>query len=326
MTAPPRYAQRIARLPDVFEVLASCPDGMPLTTLAARFDVPVDELREDLLAFFTADVGVLLGLSRPSVLEFLGAGGDEEDPNLAEVVRIVEERPSDELGVEYVDASELALVYTAARALLDLDPQDEDLAGAIKVLTETMTGEELSPGRPKIWNRPLEPLRDAAQAHRRVRISYSRSWWVGLIDRVIEPYRLVQTRRGWEVDAGPPDSDGHLRSYLLSNVRSFEVLDETVEPPPDLAARLVAQRSTTSVQVRLPHSARWAADMYAEQVTVVDDDEATVVLDLELLPPVEHRVGLLLLTSGPDSAVLEPARLVAAGPALARELLQHHRG
>jgi proteasome accessory factor C len=322
----PKYAQRIARLPAVFEQLAAHPDGLPLDELAGRFRVSTDELRQDLLAFFTADVAVLLGLSRPHVLEFLGAEGDEEDPNEAGIVRIVDERPTDELGVEYVDASELALVYTAAHALLEIEPEDKDLAAAIDVLTETMVGEPLPQDAGAVWNRPLEPLQEAAQRHRRVRIDYSRSWQVGVIDRVVDPYRLVQTRRGWEVDAGPPDEDGRLRTYLLSNIRSFEVLDDTFEPPADLPVLLEQQRTTKPVQVRLPHSARWAADMYAEQVTVVDDDEATVVLDLDLLPPLEHRVGLLLLASGPDAAVLEPARLVAAGPALASELLAHHRG
>lgn len=321
----PKYAQRIARLPKVFELLAAHPAGLPLTDLAARFDVPVDELRQDLLAFYTADVGGLLDLFRPPVLEFLGPDGDDDDPNSAEVVRLVEERPSDELGVEYVDASEMALVYTSARALLDIEPEDEDLAGAVDVLTETMLGTAVPLSDPGSWNEPLVPLRDAVRSKRRVRIEYSRSWQVGVSERTIEPYHLVQTRRGWEVDAGPPDDDGALRTFLLSNIRSVEVLDETFEPPSDLSARLQAQRTTTPVQVRVPHSARWAADMYAEQVTVVADDEATVVLDLELLPPLEQRVGMLLLVSGPDAAVLEPAGLIAAGPALARELLAHHR-
>lgn len=77
--------------------------------------------------------------------------------------------------------------------------------------------------------------------------------------------------------------------------------------------------------MRIPHAARWAADFYAEQATVVDDDETAATLDLELLPPVKHRIGLLLLVAGVDAWVLDPARLLAAGPKLAGELLEHHR-
>lgn len=322
---PPKYAQRVARLPKALSILGVHPDGLSLADLAGRVGAPPEELRADLLAYFTADLGGLLGMSRPSVLEFLGPDGDEADPNHAEIVRIVEEGPLDELGVEYVDAAELGLIYSAARALQDIDPDDADIAGALDVLAETMFGEPLAPSRPRSWNRPLESLQDAAQGHHRVEIVYSRAWDVGVTTRVIDPYRLVQTRRGWEVDAGPPDENGRLRTFLLSNLRSHEVLEETFEVPADLEARLEEQRTTRTVRMQVPHGARWAADVYAEQVRVVADDELSVTLDLDLLPPLERRVGLLMLAAGPDARVIDPARLVACGPQLAAELLAHHR-
>lgn len=325
MAAPPKYVQRIARLPRVFELLAAHPSGLPVVALASRLDVPPDELRQDLLAFFTADLGGLLGMSRPAALEFVGPDGEDEEPTTAEIVRIVDERSGDELGVEYVDASSLALIYTAARALLDIDPSDRDLAGAVGVLTETMFGTPLAETVREPWHGPLEGLQDAVRDRRQVRIVYSRSWTPGVMERVIDPYRLVQTRRGWEVDAGPPDPDGRLRTFLLSNIRSATVLSSEFTQPSDLEARLGAQRSTTTVRVRLPHAARWAADFYAERVRVVGEGEVSFTADLDMLPPVDGRVGLLLLAAGLDAAVLEPASLVAAGPARAAELLAHHR-
>lgn len=323
---PPKYAQRVARLPEVFALLAAHPNGLALTDLGERLGAPAEELRADLLAFFTADLGGLLGLSRPSVLEFVGPDGRDEDPNRAEIVRIVDERPSEELGVEYVDAASLGLVYASARALLEVEPQNEDLGGALDVLAETLFGEALEPSETPSWHRPLEPLQEAARDRRRVRIVYSRSWYLGVTERVIDPYLLVQTRRGWEVDAGPPDADGTLRTFLLSNVREFEVLDEAFEPPVDLAAKLEAQRATRTVCVRIPHAARWAADMYAEQVRVIEDDELTVTLELDLLEPVERRVGLLLLAAGEDASVVSPPRMIQSVSAIAGELLAHHRG
>jgi hypothetical protein len=116
-----------------------------------------------------------------------------------------------------------------------------------------------------------------------------------------------------------------VRTYLLSHIRSVEVLEETFVPPPDVETRLAAQRTTTTVRMELPHSARWAADMYAEAVLTVEDGDDTVVADLALLPPVERRVGLLMLAAGGDVRVLSPAALVSSGPALAAELLDHHR-
>ncbi len=321
----PRYVARIARLPEVFERLVAHPDGLSLDVLAGDLGVPVEELREDLLAFYTADISseLMMGLSRPDVIEFVGP--DDDDPTTAERVRLVADRPSEELGVEYVDAAELALVYTAARALLDMEPDNADLAGALEVLTETMYVDPQIPqvGTP-VWNRPLAPLQEAQRTRRAVRIDYSRAWSHGVGGRVIHPYRLVQTRRGWEVDAGPPDAEGQLRTFLLSNIRSVELLDETFEAPDDLDARLETQRETTRVRVLVPHAARWAADMYAERVTVVDDDEETASLDLDLLPPLDRRVGLLLLAAGPEAFVVEPAELGAAGVVAAEELLVHH--
>ncbi|RNL65394.1 WYL domain-containing protein [Nocardioides marmoriginsengisoli] len=321
---PPKYAQRFARLPEVFTILAAHPNGLPLATLAARVGAPPAELRADLLAFFTADLNGFLGLTRPPTLDFLGPDGSDVDPNDAEVVRLSDDRQRDELGVEYVDARELGLIYNAALALQEIDPDDPHLQGALDVLAETMVGQPIESETAS--GTGLELLQDAARDHRRVRIVYSRAWSEGVIDRVIDPYRLVQTRRGWEIDAGPPDADGQLRTYLLSNLRSYDVLDESFEPPADLEARLVEQRSTRTVRVRVPHAARWAADMYAEQVTVVGDDEEDVTLDLELLAPVERRVGLLLLAAGADARVVDPPGMISALADVAQQLLAHHRG
>lgn len=320
-----KYARRVARLPAVFELLAAHPDGLSVADLAGQLGIPGEELREDLLAFFCADTGGLLGLSRPPVLEFVGTDGDDEDPATAEVVRIVDERPAEELGVEYVDAGELALVFTAARAMLDIDPGDSDLAGAVAVLTETMFGTDTEPAQARTWELPLEPLQDAVQQHRTAHIVYSRSWLPGVVERDIDPYRLVQTRRGWEVDAGPPDEQGRLRTYLLSNVRSVRLGDASFEPPADLGRRLAGQRQTATVQVRVPHTGRWAADMYAEEVTVVGEDESSVTLELAMLPPVAQRVGLLILAAGDDTVVIDDPALLQASLRLADELLAHHR-
>lgn len=323
----PKYVERISRLPGVFEHLLAHPDGMPLRQLADDFHVDPDVLREDLLAFYAADVApdLLLGLMRPGVLEFLGPDGDDEDPLAAEIVKISDPRSIDELGVEHVDASELALIYTAATSLLDVEPDNDDLAAAIDALSETMLGDAAPDGAgPAPWNRLLEPIAEGQKRRVRVDIVYSRAWEVGVSKRTIEPYRLVRTRRGWEVDAGPIDERGTMRTFLLSNIREAHVGDETFELPDDLDRRLEEQRATTVVRVEIPQSARWAADMYAEQVTVIDDRETAVELELALLPPLEHRLGLLMLAAGSDARVLEPGDLAGCHVALARRLAAHH--
>lgn len=327
MSTSPRYVARIARLPQVFEQLARHPEGLALETLAADFGTTVAELREDLLAFYTADLGTEWLSARPDVLEFLGPEGTAVDPGTAGIVRIAADGPAD-LGVEYVDAGELGHVYTAALALLDIEPGNTELADAIDVLAETMFGEPEAAGAAVVpdWNRLLPQLQRAREQRRAVRIVYSRAWHPGVSEREIEPYHLVQTRRGWEVDAGPVGADGSLRTYLLSNIRSAEVLERTFEVPADVEELLAAQRATTRVKVVLPQSARWVADFYAERVTFVRDDHEHAEVDLELLPPVGPRVGRLLLVAGPDAFVVDPPALQAEAAAAAEELIAHHRG
>jgi proteasome accessory factor C len=159
-----------------------------------------------------------------------------------------------------------------------------------------------------------------------VRISYSRQWSPGFSERVIEPYRVVRTRRGWEVDAGPPDDVAAVRTFLVSGIVDCAVTDETFGTPADLDVRLAAQRRASSVEVVVPQSARWAVERFAEATAVLDDDEEDVALRADLLPPVAARLGLLLLCCGPDAFVTAPESLRNAGVEAAKQLLAHHSG
>lgn len=330
MTPAPQFVRRFARLPAILSLLERHPDGLSIPQVALAMDAPVDEVREDLLAFYTADVtpDQLFGLTRREIIDFLSPAGEVVDPNEAEVVRLTDPRPTEELGVEYVDAADLALLYTSARDLQALEPDDPDLAGAVEVLRGALLGPQrhTSTTGDRTADELARTLQEATRAHQRVEITYSRAWRLGVSTRVIEPYRLLRTRRGWEVDAGPLHEDGSIRSFLLSNVRSATVLDETFEVPlgADEAVRL--NRATQTVRVRLPQRARWVADRFAEGVVVVDDDEDVVTLDLALLPPLQHRLGLLLVVAGPEASAVSPPELTQAGAEVAAELLAHHRG
>jgi proteasome accessory factor C len=71
-----------------------------------------------------------------------------------------------------------------------MEPDNEDIQGAIDVITETLFGEAGAPAPPVAaarWNRPLPVLQQAREERRRVRIVYSRSWVHGVGERVIEP-------------------------------------------------------------------------------------------------------------------------------------------
>ena len=65
-------------------------------------------------------------------------------------------------------------------------------------------------------------------------------------------------------------------------------------------------------------------ERHAESAEVLQEDEESVKLRANVLPPIRHRVGLVLLIAGRDAFVTEPADLRDAGRDLARELLAHH--
>jgi len=71
--------------------------------------------------------------------------------------------------------------------------------------------------------------------------------------------------------------------------------------------------------------ARWAVELYAESAALLAEDESSVTLRAQLLPPVEQRLGLLLLAAGAEALVVEPTDLIDARRAMARTLLEHHK-
>lgn len=323
--AGPKFLQRIARLPEVINLLRAYPEGLSLHDLSAQFDTDVEILRQDLVTYLDLESwGWSMDIFRRPAIEFVQPDREPAtDGSGRTVVRIVSDGLPG-LGVEHLTAGDLAVIYTAGAALLDVAPDDSDLADALGVLAETMYGEPSSVPYVGDWNRYLRELQNAQEQHRKVKIVYSRAWSQGVNERVIEPLRLLQTRRGWEVDAGPVGPEGNLRTYLLSNIRSAEVLDETFEPPVGAQTLLERQRKTTTVRLVLTQDGRWAARLYAERVTVVDQDEETVIVDLELLAPVGQRVGLIMLASGPDTRVLSSGAVLPEAIGLVETLLEHH--
>jgi proteasome accessory factor C len=195
------------------------------------------------------------------------------------------------------------------------------LAGALDQLTRTLlSGID---GDTPYGGSFAAVLRQAARERRRVRIDYWRAWRPGTGSRVIEPYRVVSTRRGFEVDAGPLDQGGEIRTFLVSGIRALEILDDRFQRPADVAQRIERSRSLTQVRLVVPRERSWVVERFAERVRVARaDDDLEVVADL--LPPVTDRVGLMMTIAGPEAFVVEPPALCDAAAEVARRLLAHH--
>jgi hypothetical protein len=318
-----RFVAQLAELPRLLESL-SYHRAVPMDVLAAEVGMDERRVREVLVSYFMTDeTEDRRGWVPP--LRFLDASGEDADPATAPLVELTSDIATNDLAFRYSPVETWARTYRTARNQLHLEPENSLLEGALEKLRGAID-DEMRPSS-AISRRPDGPAawHHAAQEHRRVAIRYARTWRPGTTERVVDPYRVIRTRRGWEVDAGPPDDQRRIRTYLLSGVLSATVLDETFEPPEDLVALLVAQRRTTAVEFVLPPEEVWVVERLAERIEEVQRDDDDVVIRAYFLEPVPERVATALVTAGPRAMVVDK-ELMDAGRDLARELLRHHRG
>lgn len=316
-----RFAERIGTLSNALTILELHPEGLPLAQLAAELDTATESLRQTLLAYYVADVAEHAGFRLP-VIEFVGGDGDDE-PAWGDVVRVVSPDPERELGVEHLTAEQLGALHGAGSDLLALEPDNDVLRSALEAF-ETSLWPVTSSDSADVGAEIAAKVNRAAQERRRVRIVYARAWHPGTAERVIDPYRVIRTRRGWEVDAGPADKAARIRTFLASGIRELSLLEETFERPGNVDDLVSAQRSAVEVEFVLPQTGRWAVERFAESVTVLQDDEESVKVRAALLPPVEQRAGLILISCGPEAFVMAPSSMLNSGATVAQQLLDHH--
>lgn len=317
------YGDRIAGLPELLQALYYHPRGMTFAALADEVGRSERDVRETLRAYHLTDLARYLPdlVARPEVVEFFGGDADADgDPLRAPKVRLVAADPGQELGIAYTSLTDLARCYRIASYAIDLDPGNEVLASATAKLQHALLpGVFVEPA--ESWEH-LGELQAAITEHRRVRLTYARFWSPQIEEMIIEPYRVIRTRRGWELDAAPGDERSELRTYLLSNVRALATLPETFTVPADLATMITRHRTETAVVLEIPHDARWAVDTYAERVELLSDGVETARLRVFVLQPVRLRVGLMIVVGGPTARVIAPDDLVAAGAEVAVEMLR----
>lgn len=315
-----RFVRHLAELPAVLEAL-SYHEAVRMSLLADEVGMTEAKVRELLVSYFMTDEPPdRRGWVPP--LEFVDEAGRESDPAAAPMVRLTSDIVTNDLAFRYSPVATWAYTYRVARDELHLNPDNSLLEGALEKLGRVIddvpdTGPvaDALPEGPAAWHR-------AATDRRRVAIRYARAWRPGTTERVVEPYRVVRTRRGWEVDAGPADDDGRLRTYLLTGMLDATLLDETFDPPEDLVAMLVRQRRTTPVDFVLPPEEVWVLERLAEKTEEIRRDEEDVEIRAWFLEPVRERVAAALVTAGPRALVVDK-NLMDAGRQLALSLLSH---
>jgi proteasome accessory factor C len=165
----------------------------------------------------------------------------------------------------------------------------------------------------------------AVAGRRLLRIEYYKPNEDEFIERVVEPYALINGREGWYVASFDPSRDD-VRHFRLDRVKSAEALKERYTPRPEVdpAADVDGWPRTGEVpasrQARVwisPGRARWAREERAVAETLTD---GAVIVELAFAGT-DWLVREVLKEAG-DAVVLEPADAREAVLAAALKLRQ----
>jgi hypothetical protein len=274
---------------------------LPLGQLAGMLGQPVAQVRAELAAFNDVDTSDLL---LDPMFTITPAGGWPEDDRIpdpapadTDVVAFSPAVAGPDVGLAHVDAGTLGPLLAAADQLSTLEPGNLALAAAVDSLrTALLAGVT---GHAAYRTRTAAVFQHAATTQRAVRITYASAWIPKVTTRTIHPYRVVSTRRGYEIDAGPLDDQGKPRTFLITGIRDYRLLDHTFDLPPEAAEAVAANRTLSAVSGIAPHRSMWAVRHWAERVDQSHADADDVAFTAWLLPPVAERVALIGLAGGP---------------------------
>jgi hypothetical protein len=298
---------------------------LPLGRLAELLGRPAAEVRAELTAFNDVDT---TGLVLDPMFMITPAGGWPEDdtvpdpdPADTDVVAFSPSVAGPDLGLAHVDAGTLGPLLAAADQLSTLEPGNLPLASAVDTLrTALLAG---LTGHAAYRTRTAAVFQHAAATRREVRITYSSVWTAKVTTRTIHPYRVVSTRRGYEIDAGPLDDQGRPRTYLITGIRDYQLLEHAFAVPAGADEAIEANRTLTPVTGVAPHRSMWAVRHWAERVDQAHSDADDVAFAAWLLPPIPQRVAVICLAGGPGIDIDDTALSQAASD-LATDLLRHH--
>lgn len=295
--------ERIPRLLALVPYLEAHP-GISAAAAAADFGITEAQLRRDLdllwvcglpghgpgdlidLSFEGDTVSVIFdaGMSRPLRLT------QDEALALAVALRTLAALP----GVTDRDAVDRALAKVERAAGTPVD------TAAVEVAIDST----------ERWQ-PV--LQRALERGRAVLLRYYTAARDETTERVVDPLRLVEFDGPAYLEAWCRRAEG-MRLFRLDRIETAEVLDEPAAAPPDARLRdlsdgvFAAAPEHLLVRLRVGQSYAWVGDYYpSETITELSDG-----YDIRLRVADPGWVKALVLGSGGEVSVLEPADLVAA--------------
>lgn len=315
----PKTADRLGTMLVVVPYLVQHP-GSRLGEVAELFGTAPEQLRRDL------DLLFMSGLPPYGPGDLIDVDVDEDDriwitmaDHFARPLRLTR----NEALALYVRGTELV----ATPGL----PQAPDLAGALTKLRETLGPETLdAEGLIEVTGGGVAPdhldlLREAAQAHHRVRIEYFAASSGAWSTRLIEPEAVFPSLGNWYVAAWDRGADAE-RLFRADRVRTAVDTGEAFEPRGLAGAGrdlYTPGDDDVPVRLRLHGGARWIAEYYATVDAVEREDGS-----LEVTLPARRLewIAKLLLRVGPDAEILEPDALREELHELAERTMARYRG
>jgi proteasome accessory factor C len=289
--------------------------GTSLDAASRLFDVPAAQLRKDL------DLLFLSGLPPYGPGDLIDVDIDEDGcvwismaDHFARPLRLTRQEA---LAVS-VRATELLATPGV--------PEAPALAGALEKLRDALGDDTLGDaagiegepaGRAPVH---LGVLRDAAAAHRRVRIDYAAASTGERSHRSIDPEAVFASAGHWYAVAWDVDADGE-RLFRVDRVVSAEPTGDTF-PARGLegATRPLYSPGAddTAVRLLLRPPARWVAEYYATTDVKVREDGS-----VEATFPAKQTgwIARLLLRLAPDAEAIDPPELAGDVRDLARRAL-----
>ena len=297
--ASAKVEERLARMLVVVPYLVQHP-GTSLEEASSLFGAPESHLRRDLQLLFLA------GLPPYGPGDLIDVDIDEDGrvwigmaDHFARPLRLTRQ----EAVAVYVRATELAATPGLPQAPA-LEAALGKLRGALGADT-LGDAEAIAAAEAGAAPQHLDEVREAAEAHRRLRIAYAAASTGERTERTVDPEVVFASSGRWYVAAWDVDVDDE-RLLRIDRIDALEPTGTSFEPRGLAGAGrplYTPGGEDLSVRVRLAPAARWVAEYYvATDPQEEPDGWLTVTL------PTKQVVWLarLLLRLGGDASVIEP--------------------
>lgn len=172
-------------------------------------------------------------------------------------------------------------------------------------------------------SRNVSRLRDAAAAHRVVKITYRSVGKEETTQRQVEPWAVFATLGRWYVMGYCRMAEDE-RTFRVDRIRDLTVLDETFDAPariPEPVVGYTASADDVVCVIDLEPNARWVLEYYPVEVV----REMKAKTRIRFSAPDPELPARLLLRLGPDASLVKGPEVAARVEELGRELLATYR-